>query len=68
VITTVPSRMLEMPSQNKPVQKLKVPILPLDLHCSGLITHSGEFITIGKPHNTKLDRLFPKDSGTKNVL
>jgi hypothetical protein len=60
--------MLEMPSQNMPVQRLKVAILPLDLTCSGLITHSGEILTIGKPHETKLDGLFPKDSGMKNVL
>jgi hypothetical protein len=60
--------MLEMPSQNMPVQKLELGILPLDLPCSGLITHSGEILTIGKPHETKLDGKFPKDSGMKNVL
>jgi hypothetical protein len=64
--TTVSS---EMPSQNMPVQSLKVAaVLPLDLPSSGLIMHSEEILTIGKPHVTKLDRLFPKDSGMKNVL
>jgi len=60
--------MLEMPSQNMPVQRLKVAILPLDLPCSRLITSSREMLTTGKPHVTKLDGLFPKDSGMKNVL
>jgi hypothetical protein len=61
--------MLEMPSQNMPVQSLKVAaVLPLDLPWSGLITHSGKILTIGKPHVTKLDGLFPKDSGMKNIL
>jgi len=60
--------MLEMPSQNMSVQRLKVAILPLYLPCSGLITHSREMLTIGKLHVTKLAGLFPKDSGMKNVL
>jgi len=60
--------MLEMPSQNTPVKRLKVEILPLDLTYSGLITHSGEILTIGKPHKKKLGGLLPKDSGMKNVL
>ena len=42
------SWMEEMPSQNMPVQKLKVAILPLDLPCSGPVTHSGEILTTGK--------------------
>jgi len=42
--------MKEMPSQNIPVQRLKVTILPLELTCSGLVTHSGEFLTTGKSH------------------
>jgi len=33
--------MEEMPSLNTPVQRLKVAILPLDLPCSGPVTHSG---------------------------
>jgi hypothetical protein len=60
--------MLEMSAQNMPVQRLKVAILPLDLTFSGLITHSGEILTIGKPQDTRLDRLSLKDSGIKNVL
>ena len=39
---TVPPGMEEMPSLNMPVQMLKVAILPLDLPCSGSVTHSGE--------------------------
>jgi len=31
-----------IPTQNMPVQRLKVAILPLDLPCSGIVTHSRE--------------------------
>jgi hypothetical protein len=41
---------------NMPVQRPKVAILPLDLPCSGPITHSGEILTTGKSHRKKLDR------------
>ena len=41
-----------MPSINMPVQRLKVTILPLDLPCSGPVTHSGEILTTGKSHGT----------------
>jgi hypothetical protein len=34
-----------------PVQSLKVAILPLDLPCSGPVTHSGEILTTGKSHD-----------------
>jgi hypothetical protein len=37
-----------MPSLNMPVHRLKVAILPLDLPCSGPVTHSGETLTTGK--------------------
>jgi hypothetical protein len=47
--------MEEMPSQNIPVQRLKVTILPLELTCSGFVTHSGEFLTTGKSHTKKPD-------------
>jgi len=40
--------MEEMSSLNMPVQRLKVAILPLDLPCSGPITHSVEILTISK--------------------
>jgi len=46
--------MEEMPSLNMPVQRLKVTILPLDLPCSGPVTHSGAFLTTGKSHGKKL--------------
>jgi hypothetical protein len=36
---TVSPGMEEMPSLNLPVQRLKVAILPLDLPCSGPVTH-----------------------------
>jgi len=49
--------MEEMPSLNKLVQRLKVPILPLELPCSGPVTHSGEILTTGKSHGKKLERL-----------
>ena len=45
-----------MPSLNMPVQRLKVAILPLDLPCSGPVTHSGEILTTGKSHGKKPDR------------
>jgi len=45
--------MQEMPSLNMPVQRLKVAILPLDLPCSGPVTHSGEILTTGKSHGKK---------------
>ena len=32
------------------VSRLKVAILPLDLPCSGPVTHSGEILTTGKSH------------------
>jgi len=43
-----------MPSLNKPVQRLKVATLPLDLPCSGPITHSEEISTTGKSHRKKI--------------
>jgi len=48
--------MEEMPSLNMPVQRLKVAILPLDLPCSGPVTHSGEILTTGKSHGKKPDK------------
>jgi len=38
-----------------PVQRLKVAILPLELTCSGLVTHSGEVLTTGKSRKKKPD-------------
>jgi len=49
--------MEKMPSLNMPVQRLKVAILPLDLPCSGPVTHPGEILTTGKSHGKKPDRL-----------
>jgi len=48
--------MEEMPSLTMPVQRLKVAILPLDLACSGPVTHSGEILTTANSHGKKLDR------------
>jgi len=31
-----------------------------DLHCSGLVTHSGEILTNDKSHKKKMKRLPPK--------
>jgi len=53
--------MEEMPSLNTPVQRLKVAILPLDLHCSGPVTYSGEILTTGKSHGKKKDRFSLND-------
>ena len=53
-----------MPSLNTPVQRLKVAILPLDLPCSGPVTHSGEILTTGKSHmpRNKLPRVMKRYS------
>ena len=48
--------MEEMPSLNRPVQRLKVATLPLDLPCSGPVTISGEISVTGKSHGKKPDR------------
>jgi len=48
--------MEEMSFLNMPVQRLKVAILPLDLPCSGPVTHSGENLITGKSHGKKPDR------------
>ena len=53
--------MEEMPSLNTPTQRLKVAILPLDLPCSGPVTHSGEILTTGKSHGKKPDRFSLND-------
>ena len=45
-----------MPPLNMSVQRLKVAILPLDLTCSGPVTHSREILTTGKSHGKKPDR------------
>jgi hypothetical protein len=52
--------MEEIPFQNTPLQRLKVAILPLDLACSGIVTHSGEILTTATTHKKKPDGFFPK--------
>jgi hypothetical protein len=42
-----------MPSQNMPAQRLKLASLPLGLHCSGFVTHTGKNLTTGKGHKKK---------------
>jgi hypothetical protein len=42
--------MEEMLSLNKPVQRLKVATLPLDVLYSGPVTHPGEISTKDKSH------------------
>jgi len=54
--------MEEMPSLNTPVQRLKVAILPLDLPCSGPITHSGEILPTGTSLRKKWDRFSLNDN------
>ena len=53
--------MEETPSLNMPVQRLKVAILPLDLPCSGSVTHSGEILTTGKSQGKKPNRFSLND-------
>ena len=50
-----------MPSQNVPVQRLKVAILLWDIPCSGIVTHSEEILTTGMSHKKKPDGLSPED-------
>jgi len=59
---TVSPRMEEMPSVNKPVQRLKVTILPLDLPHSRPVNHSGEILTTGKSHGKKSNRFSLNDN------
>jgi hypothetical protein len=48
---------------------VKVATLPLDLPCSGPVTHSGEILTTGKSHGKKLDRFsLNDDTDVKKVL
>jgi len=54
--------MVEMPSLHMPVQRLKVAILPLDLPCSGPVTHSGDILTTGTSHRKKWDRFSLNDN------
>jgi hypothetical protein len=52
--------MEEMPSLDMPVQRLKVATLPLNLPCSGPVTHSGEILTTVKSHRKKPGRNYIK--------
>jgi hypothetical protein len=52
--------MEEMPSLNMPVQRLKVAILPLDLPCSGPLTHSGEILTPWQVSRKEAGQIFFK--------
>jgi hypothetical protein len=53
--------MEEMPSLSTPDQRLKIATLPLDLPCSGTVTHSGEILTTGKSYGKKPDRFSSND-------
>jgi hypothetical protein len=58
--------MEEMPSQNTPVRRLKVAILPLALPCFGLVTDSGDISVTGKSHK-KADGSSKDDTEKKKV-
>ena len=49
-----------------PVQRLNVAILPLDIPCSGSVTHSEEILTTGKSHgkknNSSRDEIYENNS------
>jgi hypothetical protein len=45
-----------IPNQNMSIQRLKVAILPLDLPCSGIVTHSGKILAIGKSFKKKIKK------------
>jgi hypothetical protein len=51
-----------------PVQRLKVAILPLDLPCSGPVTHSEEILTPGKSDGKKPDRFSLNDNTDVKVI
>ena len=51
-----------MPSQNVPIQRLKVAVLQWDIPCSGIVTHAGEILTTDMSHKKKPDGLSPKDT------
>jgi hypothetical protein len=57
----------EMLSQSTPVQRLKIAILPLDLPCSGPVTHSGDISITGKSHKKKPDESSKDDTEMKKV-
>jgi hypothetical protein len=59
--------MEEIPFQSTPVQRLKAAILPLDLACSGSVTHLGDILITGKSHKKNLDgKMTPQNAeGTK---
>jgi hypothetical protein len=59
--------MQEMPPQNMSVHRIKVAVLPLDLPCSGLLTHSGDILTNGKSQNMQLDEILPTAAEMKYV-
>ena len=49
-------------------QRLKVATLPLDLPCSGPVTHLGEISTTGKSHGKKPDRFSLNDDTDAGVF
>ena len=60
--------MEEMPSINMSVQRLMLAILPLDLPCSGPVTHSGKILTTGKSHGKKPDRFSLNDDTDVKIV
>jgi hypothetical protein len=59
--------MEEISFQSTPVQRLKAAILPLDLACSGSVTHLGDISIIGKSHKKNPDGIMTpqNEEGTK---
>jgi hypothetical protein len=55
-----------MPFQNKPVQKLKFAVLPPELPCFALVTHSGEILTTDKSHEMKSGGIKKKKDAVKS--
>jgi len=53
---------------NMPIQRLKVAILPLDLPCSGPVTHSGESLTTDNCHGKKPDRFSLNDNVDVGII
>ena len=47
-----------MRPQNMPVLRLKLAVLPLDLTCSGFVTHSEEILTTVKSHMQNPKRMW----------
>jgi len=59
---------VSLPWVNIPIQRINVAILPLDLSCSGPVTHAGKILTTGKSHGKKPDRFSLNDDMDVGII